>query len=146
MRTSSRRQGFCGIGPLQGLPSRRGGTALHFFLGVNLICFSITLLAYIGIFIWVRVTRNKAGRHSSAGSELGMASKMSLIVGTDFCCWMPIIILGILVQADIITLSPDIYAWLVVFVLPINSSINPDSVYLYPKEVEWGKENLAERS
>ena len=57
-----------------------------------------------------------------------MAVKMSMIVGTDFFCWMPIIILGILVQAGTITLTSDVYAWLVVFVLPINSSINP---YLY---------------
>lgn len=102
--------------------------SIGLFLGVNLVCFSITLFAYAGIFLWVRITRNQAGRQSDARSELGMASKMLLIVGTDFCCWMPIIILGTLVQADVITLTPDVYAWLVVFVLPINSSINP---YLY---------------
>ncbi|XP_071489385.1 G-protein coupled receptor GRL101-like [Diadema antillarum] len=98
------------------------------FLGVNFFCFSVVLIAYIIIFIWVRVTRNKAGRKDSEGAEIKMAAKMSLLVGTDFFCWMPIIILGILVQSNIVTLSSDVYAWLVVFVLPINSSINP---YLY---------------
>ncbi|XP_072175791.1 relaxin receptor 1-like [Diadema setosum] len=98
------------------------------FLGVNSFCFSVVLIAYIIIFIWVRVTRSKAGRKDSEGAEIKMAAKMSLLVGTDFFCWMPIIILGILVQSSVITLSSDVYAWLVVFVLPINSSINP---YLY---------------
>ncbi|XP_071489384.1 uncharacterized protein [Diadema antillarum] len=98
------------------------------FLGVNFFCFSVVLIAYIIIFIWVRVTRNNAGRKDSEGTEIKMAAKMSLLVGTDFFCWMPIIILGILVQSSVITLSADVYAWLVVFVLPINSSINP---YLY---------------
>ncbi|XP_071483694.1 G-protein coupled receptor GRL101-like [Diadema antillarum] len=98
------------------------------FLGVNFFCFSVVLITYIIIFIWVRVTRNKAGRRNSEGAEIKMAAKMSLLVGTDFFCWMPIIILGILVQSNIVTLSSDVYAWLVVFVLPINSSINP---YLY---------------
>ncbi|XP_072175789.1 relaxin receptor 2-like [Diadema setosum] len=98
------------------------------FLGVNFFCFSVVLIAYIIIFIWVRVTRNNAGRKDSEGAEIKMAAKMSLLVGTDFFCWMPIIILGILVQSNIVTLSSDVYAWLVVFVLPINSSINP---YLY---------------
>ncbi|XP_071483695.1 G-protein coupled receptor GRL101-like [Diadema antillarum] len=102
--------------------------SIALFLGVNLFCFSVVLIAYIIIFIWVRVTRNKAGRKDSEGAEIKMAAKMSLLVGTDFFCWMPIIILGILVQSDIVTLSSDVYAWLVVFVLPINSSINP---YLY---------------
>ncbi|XP_071500488.1 G-protein coupled receptor GRL101-like [Diadema antillarum] len=98
------------------------------FLGVNFFCFSVVLIAYIIIFIWVRVTRNNAGRKDSEGTEIKMAAKMSLLVGTDFFCWMPIIILGILVQSSVITLSSDVYVWLVVFVLPINSSINP---YLY---------------
>ncbi|XP_072175788.1 G-protein coupled receptor GRL101-like [Diadema setosum] len=102
--------------------------SIALFLGVNLFCFSVVLIAYIIIFIWVRVTRNKAGRIDSEGAEIKMAAKMSLLVGTDFFCWMPIIILGILVQSNIVTLSSDVYAWLVVFVLPINSSINP---YLY---------------
>ncbi|XP_071499934.1 uncharacterized protein [Diadema antillarum] len=96
------------------------------FLGINFISFIIILICYVAIFIKVRFARAEAGRR--ADDDIKMALKMSLIVGTDFFCWMPIIILGILVQADFITLTSDIYAWLVVFVLPINSSLNP---YLY---------------
>ena len=57
--------------------------------------------------------------------EIRMALKMGLIVMTDLLCWMPIVILGILVQTERITMNPTSYAWIVAFVLPINSAINP---------------------
>ena len=98
------------------------------FLGLNLISFVVIFLCYISIFIKVRFTRAEVGRKADNAKEVKMAIKMSLIIGTDFFCWMPIIILGILVQAGVISLSSDVYAWLVVFILPINSSLNP---YMY---------------
>ena len=60
--------------------------------------------------------------------QITLTTKVTAIVATDFCCWFPIIILGILVQTRVIELPPSVYAWCVTFVLPINSAINP---YLY---------------
>ena len=54
-----------------------------------------------------------------------MAIKMGLIVLTDMMCWLPIIILSILVQTGRQTVSPYVYTWIVTVVLPINSAINP---------------------
>ena len=54
-----------------------------------------------------------------------MAIKMGLIVLTDMMCWLPIIILSILVQTGRHTVTPHTYTWIVTFVLPINSAINP---------------------
>ena len=95
------------------------------YLGINLVCLMAVLVCYIAIFVSVRITHVRAGRKIESAREIKMATKMSLIVGTDFCCWMPIIVLGIVVQAAGIEVTPDIYAWLVAFVLPINSSVNP---------------------
>ena len=50
---------------------------------------------------------------------------MALLVATDFACWMPIIIMGILSQTGAVTLDPSLYAWTVILIVPINSSINP---------------------
>ncbi len=55
-----------------------------------------------------------------------MTFKVAAIVLTDFLCWSPPIILGILVQCQLIVLPA--FAWCVFFVLPINSAIKP---YLY---------------
>ncbi|XP_071489061.1 uncharacterized protein [Diadema antillarum] len=95
------------------------------FLGVNLICFTVTVAVYIAVFIKVRRASSTIGRKKYSSNEVKMAIKLSLIVATDFFCWMPIIILGIAVQANDVYVSPNLYAWLVAFVLPINSAINP---------------------
>ena len=54
-----------------------------------------------------------------------MAVRMSAIVLTDFCTWVPLIFLCILVQVDIIVVNPVVYAWTVAFIIPIKSAINP---------------------
>ena len=60
--------------------------------------------------------------------QVKMTAKVAAIVLTDFLCWSPVIILGVLVQAGVLTLPPSVFAWCVTVVLPINSAINP---YLY---------------
>ena len=50
---------------------------------------------------------------------------MFLLVLTDFCCWVPIGALSVLVQAGVVEVHPVAYAWIATFILPINSSINP---------------------
>ncbi|KAJ8034422.1 hypothetical protein HOLleu_21254 [Holothuria leucospilota] len=49
---------------------------------------------------------------------------------TDLICWFPVIITGILsaVGTDI---SVDMYAWLTVLVMPVNSALNP-FIYTIP--------------
>jgi hypothetical protein len=46
------------------------------------------------------------------------------IVLTDSTCWGPIIVLKILAFMDV-DLPSEILAWLIVFVLPFNSAVNP---------------------
>ena len=95
------------------------------FTGLNLLCFFIVGYCYVSIFVEVRKSTKKSGRSPNANEEIRMAMKMSLIVLTDFCCWVPIGVLSILVQAGVVEIAPTAYAWIATFVLPINSSINP---------------------
>ena len=46
------------------------------------------------------------------------------IVLTDACCWAPIIVLKLLAFYKI-EISGDVTAWLIIFVLPLNSAVNP---------------------
>ncbi|XP_022079238.1 uncharacterized protein LOC110973075 isoform X2 [Acanthaster planci] len=98
------------------------------FLGVNLVCFLVVFCCYVAIFVSVRRTSKMVRKSSHRNREIKMAVKMALIVGTDFACWMPVIIMGILSQTNTIEIGADMYGWIVVFILPINSSLNP---YLY---------------
>ena len=103
--------------------------SIAIFLGINFVCLLTVLFCYIAIFISVRKSRQTASRDPDRAEEIKMALKMSLIVGTDFCCWMPIVLLGIITQSgDAVTVPTQVYAWIIVFVLPINSALNP---YIY---------------
>lgn len=53
-----------------------------------------------------------------------LARKMTLIVATDFLCWVPIGIMGFMALAGYST-PGQVYAWTVVFILPVNSALNP---------------------
>ena len=98
------------------------------FLGLNGICDLVILACYIEIVRATFKSSKRSGLNKELKDELRMTFKVTAIVATDFCCWFPIIILGILVQARAITLPASVYAWCVTFVIPINSAINP---YLY---------------
>ena len=98
------------------------------FLGLNCLCYLAICGCYAEIVRAVYKSSKRAGLNREMRHQIRMTAKVAAIVVTDFCCWFPIIIMGILVQARIVTLPPSVYAWSVTFVLPINSAINP---YLY---------------
>ena len=94
------------------------------FIGVNLVCFIAIAVLYCIIFYIARKSSLTAGS-STRLREFRMAMKMSAVVLTDFLCWVPLAFVCILVQCGLITVSPDMYAWTVGLILPINSVINP---------------------
>ena len=95
------------------------------FLVINLICFLIVAASYIYIFIIYKKSVSRFTMLHKNNREMTLALRMALLVITDFLCWMPIIVIGILVQAAVIDISPIVYVYIVVFVLPINSAVNP---------------------
>ena len=100
------------------------------FLGVNVVCFFIIALCYV--FVFAGIQRSAKRAHGRTGrrqrEEARLAFRMAIIVGTDFICWTPVIIMGILSQTGAVVIPLEMYTWSVVFILPINSSLNP---YLY---------------
>ena len=95
------------------------------FTALNFICFIVMCVCYIGIFVTTIETAKQAGRARDNKQERKMAMKMGVIVISDLACWAPIIILSILVQSGRHIVTPRVYTWIVTFVLPINSAINP---------------------
>ena len=102
--------------------------AVAVFLGLNCICYLIILGCYVEIVRAVKKSSKQVGRNRDMKEQITLTLKVTAIVATDFFCWFPIIILGILVQVRVVELPASVYAWCVTFVLPINSAINP---YLY---------------
>ena len=99
--------------------------ALIVFIGVNLFCFGLVAFFYLQIFIYARKTTQGSGRKPDEKQEIRRAMKMSVIVLTDFCTWVPLLLVCILAQSNVIKVNPLTYAWTVAFILPINSAINP---------------------
>ena len=97
------------------------------FLGINFLCFLVVAVTYTWIFIIVKQSNKRVGI-SRTDQEIALAKRMGAIIVTDFICWAPIIVIGILVQSAIVTIHPVVYVYIVAFLLPINSAVNP---YIY---------------
>ena len=95
------------------------------FIGVNTLCFLTIVFMYVQIFVANRSSARSSGRNQLLEEEFRLARKMFVIIFTDFCCWVPLIATCILVQCGIIKVHPVAYAWIVAFILPINSALNP---------------------
>ena len=95
------------------------------FTVLNLICFLIVAFCYALIFITAKQASRVGGLRTNKDREIRRALKMAAIVISDFCCWMVVVVLSILVQSNVVTLNPQVYAWIATFIMPINSCMNP---------------------
>ncbi|XP_046988472.1 G-protein coupled receptor GRL101-like [Schistocerca americana] len=94
------------------------------FLFLNLASFSVIALGYVWMYAVARTTQRAVQQQHKRPDSATMARRMTLIVATDAACWMPIILLGLLSLAGI-TVPPQVFAWVAVFVLPLNAAVNP---------------------
>ena len=99
--------------------------SITLFIGVNFTCFCLVAIMYLIIFKTAKESARNTGRKQHELDEIRMALRMSAVVLTDFCTWVPLILVCILVQADVIMVDPVVYSWTVAFIIPINSAINP---------------------
>lgn len=97
------------------------------FLGVNFAAVMAMLVFYTRMFIILH--RDRATTHpgliDKAYEDRILAIRFFAIVLTDCLCWLPIVLIKVLAFLPGQKISPTIYAWVVVFILPINSAINP---------------------
>ncbi|XP_043506330.1 relaxin receptor 1 isoform X4 [Frieseomelitta varia] len=91
------------------------------FLGLNLTGLLVIGYAYAAMFVSVWRTRHAC---SLSVGDSEFALRFFLIVLTDAACWAPIIILKIRAMMRY-PISADLHAWVVVFILPVNSAVNP---------------------
>ncbi|KAG7464881.1 hypothetical protein MATL_G00170350 [Megalops atlanticus] len=94
------------------------------FLGLNLFAFIMIVFFYTSMFYSVRKTGAKTARHSVFDQEVTIAKRFFFIVFTDALCWMPIFLLKTLSLLQV-EITGTIILWVVIFILPINSALNP---------------------
>ena len=109
------------------------------FVALNGFSFFCIAIAYSIIYR----TATKAGnavRSTRINQDSAIAKRMMFIILADFLCWFPVIILTIMALAESLhDPSQEVYAWTAVFVLPINSSVNP---YLYTFSTRFVQEKI----
>lgn len=129
-------------------PAEEFQPAMYFSIGVflvlNSICLVIIVICYLVIIRIVRQSQKRINKGHMA-RQVRLTIKVAIIVATDFCSWLPIILIGILVQSKAIppeSIPPRAYAWIITFVLPINSAMNP---FLYTLATAINASNRASR-
>uniref|UniRef100_A0AAY4DEU5 G-protein coupled receptors family 1 profile domain-containing protein n=1 Tax=Denticeps clupeoides TaxID=299321 RepID=A0AAY4DEU5_9TELE len=95
------------------------------FLGLNLVAFLIIVLSYGSMFYNIQRTGTQTTKYSKhIKKEVTIAKRFFSIVITDSLCWIPIFILKILSLMKV-EIPGSISSWVVIFILPINSALNP---------------------
>ncbi|XP_060516209.1 relaxin receptor 2-like [Cylas formicarius] len=95
-------------------------SALIFF-GINGPSLFIIVCVYAGMFVSIQHTRNAT---SLPMKDYEFAIRFFFIVLANIACWLPILVAKAIVYWGV-EISADVYGWLIVFVLPINSALNP---------------------
>ncbi|XP_071599181.1 relaxin receptor 1 isoform X5 [Heliangelus exortis] len=114
--------------PLHSEQSESSGSQIYsvvIFLGVNLAAFLIIVFSYGSMFYSVHQTAITATEiRNHIKKEMILAKRFFFIVFTDALCWIPIFILKLLSLLQV-EIPGTITSWVVIFILPINSALNP---------------------
>ncbi|XP_053400492.1 uncharacterized protein LOC123556838 [Mercenaria mercenaria] len=109
------------------------------FIGLNFVTFLLIAFGQWSILLEVRKSSSKVTKQQSARKkDLKVARNLLLVVTTDFLCWFPIGVMGLMALTGHV-ISGDVYAWTAVFILPINSALNP---VLYTLSAILGKQSI----
>ncbi|KAL2089089.1 hypothetical protein ACEWY4_015988 [Coilia grayii] len=93
--------------------------------GLNLAAFLVIVLSYGSMFYNIQRTGTQTTKYSNhIKKELTIAKRFFSIVITDSLCWIPIFVLKILSLMQV-EIPGSISSWVVIFILPINSALNP---------------------
>ena len=92
---------------------------------VNFLCFILILISYGYInFKTQQSSRNVGAVMGRRDTNRALQAKISAIILTDFCCWVPLSIVSFLHLFEAVNAS-SWYPFFSILILPINSVINP---------------------
>ncbi|XP_023681788.2 relaxin receptor 2b isoform X2 [Paramormyrops kingsleyae] len=92
---------------------------------LNLVAFLIIVFCYSCMFYSIyRTGINATVLRSRLHRDVAVANRFFFIVFSDALCWIPIFLIKILSLLEV-EIPGTITSWLVIFVLPINSALNP---------------------
>ena len=90
---------------------------------VNLFCFIFVAIGYLEIYRLAKKSSAKVRSNKSEQQAAIMQKRIARIIATDFCCWIPICVMAYVRLG--VDFSNIVYQISAVFLLPINSLLNP---------------------
>ncbi|XP_072230504.1 relaxin receptor 2a [Leuresthes tenuis] len=109
---------------MQEKPTARGYST-GIFLGLNLVAFLVIVFSYSSMFYSIYKTGiNATDLRSRLHRDVAVANRFFFIVFSDALCWIPIFLVKILSLLEV-EIPGTISSWVVIFILPINSALNP---------------------
>uniref|UniRef100_A0A3Q3MAZ1 Relaxin family peptide receptor 2a n=1 Tax=Mastacembelus armatus TaxID=205130 RepID=A0A3Q3MAZ1_9TELE len=101
------------------------GYSIGIFLGLNLVAFLVIVFSYSSMFYSIYKTGiNATDLRSRLHKDVAVANRFFFIVFSDALCWIPIFLVKILSLLEV-EIPGTISSWVVIFILPINSALNP---------------------
>ncbi|XP_037835012.1 relaxin receptor 2a isoform X2 [Kryptolebias marmoratus] len=101
------------------------GYSTGIFLGLNLVAFLVIVFSYSSMFYSIYKTGiNATDVRSRLHRDVAVANRFFFIVFSDALCWIPIFLVKVLSLLEV-EIPGTISSWVVIFVLPINSALNP---------------------
>ncbi|XP_062571340.1 relaxin receptor 1-like isoform X2 [Saccostrea cucullata] len=138
------RSGICISLPLSVVKNSGWQYSMAVFIGLNFLLFLGIFIGQIAIFYEVITVGRSVTCSRSRQRELSLTKSLAAIVLTDICCWIPVGTIGLLTFGGI-SVSGEVYDWIVVIVLPVNSALNP-IIYNLTAFMKHKREKLASKS
>lgn len=112
------------------------------FLILNFVSFLIIAAAYVAVY-YGRTNTEKRLEGKNDAISTGLRRKATIVVLTDFLCWIPVCVIGFIHltrenSASESALNNQYYLPIALIVLPINAALNPFIYSAVPWFV-WGK-------
>ena len=112
------------------LPVTRQDFPGHDYAFAVMIVFNFVLFLIIAVsqLVFYMAVRGQSMKEQYDGDgrskDLAVARRLFIMVASDFLCWFPIGLLGVLASRDI-PISGEVNVGMAIFVLPLNSALNP---------------------
>ena len=112
------------------LPVTRQQFPGHLYAFAVTIVFNFVLFVFIAagqLVIYLAIGSQsmvKQGDNDRRSKDLAVAQRLFTVVVSDFLCWFPIGLMGLLASTDI-PISGEVNVGMAIFVLPLNSALNP---------------------
>ncbi|KAH9499542.1 hypothetical protein Btru_078088 [Bulinus truncatus] len=97
------------------------------FVILNFVLFMFIAAGQVAIFFTIIQSRRPIQRSANGKAdnvEISAAKNLALVAISDFLCWFPIGIMG-MISFNGYKYNTDVYAWVAIFILPVNSAVNP---------------------